>query len=132
MQNKYRRSVDIYLGILIIGIIIIIDVFRVPTFIWLYDGIKLLLSIVAIIIGGWAVFTPYAVITEDTLKLFNSVLQTKKIEISKIDDVKLINVQNKIDVKVGNKTHEIKLKSVRKKDREALRTDLKEKVNRSA
>ncbi len=131
MEKKYRRTIDFYLGILIIGIIIIIDVFRVPTFIWLYDGIKLLVSVIAVIIGAWAVFTPYAVITDNTLKLYNSILQTRKIKIASIDDVKLINVQHRIEIKAGTKTYIIKLINVRKKDRENLRTDLKQKVNRS-
>jgi hypothetical protein len=131
MEKKYRRTIDFYLGILVIGIIIIIDVFRVPTFIWLYDGIKLLVSIVAVIIGAWAVFTPYAVITDNMLKLHNSILQTRNIKIASIDDVKLINVQHRIEIKAGTKNYTIKLNNVRKKDREELRTDLKQKVNRS-
>jgi hypothetical protein len=131
MEKKYRRSIDLYIAIFIIGIVIIIDVFRVPTFIWLYDGIKLLLALIAIVVGGWAILTPYARISENSLYLYNVVLQKKSIPIDTIGDVKLINVQNKIEIKTGTKTHVIRLKNVRKKDREALRSDLKEQVNKS-
>jgi len=125
MERKYNRTTDIYIILLIVGLIVVIDTFRLQNFLWLYDGIKFLIALLVMLLGLWGLFVPYAIITDDRLKINSTALKIKEFDLNQVSQIKFDDTTDQIEIKDQNKSHSIKLRSIRKKDRAALKTDLK-------
>lgn len=125
MERKYNRTTDIYIILLIVGLIVVIDTFRLQTFLWLYDGIKFLIALLVMLLGLWGLFVPYAIIADDRLKINSTVLKIKEFDLNQVSQIEFDDTTDQIEIKDQNTSHSIKLRSIRKKDRAALKTDLK-------
>jgi|GEM_PF-2285716 len=124
MERKYNRTMDIYIILLIVGLIVVIDTFRLQNFLWLYDGIKFLIALLVMLLGLWGLFVPYAIITDNRLKINSTVFKIKEFDLTQVTSIKFDDNQDQIEIKDKNNSHSIKLRSVRKKDRAALKADL--------
>ncbi|MFP4620717.1 MAG: hypothetical protein ACLFM7_05365 [Bacteroidales bacterium] len=125
MERKYSRTTDIYLILLIVGLIVVIDTFRLQNFFWLYDGIKFLIALLVVLLGLWGLFVPYAIITDDRLKINSTIVKIKEFDLNKVINIEFDDAKDQIEIQDKNNSHSIKLRSIRKKDRAALKTDLK-------
>lgn len=126
MDKKYNRTSDIYILLLIVGLIIVIDTFRLQNFLWLYDGIKFLLALLVTLFGLWGIFVPYAVISENTLKINASVFKIKEFKLDQLTLIEFNDPKDQIDIEGPNKKQSIRLRSVRRKDRATLKSDLRD------
>jgi len=124
MERKYNRTTDIYTILLIVGLIVVIDTFRLQNFIWLYDGIKFLIALLVMLLGLWGLFVPYAIITDNRLKINSTVFKIKEFDLTQVTEIEFNDNKDQIEIKDQNNSHSIKLRSIRKKDRAALKTDI--------
>ncbi|MBS3771263.1 MAG: EbsA family protein [Bacteroidales bacterium] len=124
MERKYNRTTDIYTILLIVGLIVVIDTFRLQNFIWLYDGIKFLIALLVMLLGLWGLFVPYAIITDNRLKINSTVFKIKEFDLTQVTQIEFNDNKDQIEIKDQNNSHSIKLRSIRKKDRAALKTDI--------
>ncbi len=125
MERKYNRTMDIYIILLLVGLIVVIDTFRLQNFLWLYDGIKFLIALLVMLLGLWGLFVPYAIITDNRLKINSTVFKIKEFDLTQVTSIEFNDAQDQIEIKGQNNSHSIKLRSIRKKDRAALKEDLK-------
>ncbi|MCF8335742.1 MAG: hypothetical protein K9H65_03980 [Bacteroidales bacterium] len=125
MERKYNRTTDIYIILLIVGLIVVIDTFRLQNFLWLYDGIKFLIALLVTLLGLWGLFVPYAIITDNKLKINSTVVKIKEFDLNQVTHIEFDDTKDQIQIKDQNNSHAIKLRSIRKKDRSALKSDLK-------
>lgn len=126
MERKYNRTTDIYTILLIVGLIVVIDTFRLQNFLWLYDGIKFLAALLVMLLGLWGLFVPYAIITENRLKINSTVFKIKEFDLKQVNQIEFDDDKDQIVIKDQNNSHSIKLRSIKKTDRAALKTDLKD------
>ena len=126
MERKYNRTTDIYTILLIVGLIVVIDTFRLQNFLWLYDGIKFLAALLVMLLGLWGLFVPYAIITENRLKINSTVFKIKEFDLKQVSQIEFDDDKDQIVIKDQNNSHSIKLRSIKKTDRAALKTDLKD------
>ncbi|MGM0531471.1 MAG: hypothetical protein ACQER7_08975 [Bacteroidota bacterium] len=124
MERKYNRTTDIYTILLLVGLIVVIDTFRLQNFLWLYDGIKFLIALLVMLLGLWGLFVPYAIITDNRLKINSTALKIKEFDLTQVTQIEFDDTKDEIEIKDQNNSHSIKLRSIRKKDRAALKTDL--------
>jgi len=124
MERKYNRTTDIYTILLIVGLIVVIDTFRLQNFVWLYDGIKFLIALLVMLLGLWGLFVPYAIITDNRLKINSTVFKIKEFDLTQVTQIEFNDNKDQIEIKDQNNSHSIKLRSIRKKDRAALKTDI--------
>jgi hypothetical protein len=124
MERKYNRTMDIYIILLLVGLIVVIDTFRLQNFLWLYDGIKFLIALLVMLLGLWGLFVPYAIITDNRLKINSTVFKIKEFDLTQVTSMEFDDKQDQIEIKDPNNSHSIKLRSILKKDRAALKADL--------
>ncbi|KXB07853.1 hypothetical protein AKJ55_01805 [candidate division MSBL1 archaeon SCGC-AAA382M17] len=124
MERKYNRTTDIYIILLIVGLVVVIDTFRLQNFIWLYDGIKFLIALLVMLLGLWGLFVPYAIITDNTLKINSTIFKIKEFDLNQVTNIEFDDTKDQIHIKDQDNSHSIKLRSIKKKDRAALKTDL--------
>jgi hypothetical protein len=125
MEKKYSRTPDIYILLLIVGLIIIIDTFRLQNFLWLYDGIKFLLALLVTLLGVWGLFVPYAILSGNQLKINSTVFKIKEFDLTEVIRIAYDDTKDQIEIQDPKDKHFIKLRSIRKKDRATLKEDLR-------
>jgi hypothetical protein len=126
MDKTYARNRDIYMVITILGLILVINTIRIQNYIWLYDGIVLGISIIAILIGIWGILVPYVKIKNETIRIQPSMMKYFVVKQKDIKEWYVDNANFIIELRTADKTYEIKLKNVRKRDRKKLKEDLAE------
>jgi hypothetical protein len=123
MEKKYRRTPDIYIIVLIVGLIVVIDSFRIQNFVWLYDGIKFLVALLVALYGLWGLLMPYATISNGKLRINATVLRTREFD---MDDtrVEFDERQDIIEIFDQKKTQVVKTRNIRSQDRARFKNDL--------
>ena len=124
MEKKYRRTPDIYTFILIVGLIVVIDSFRIQNFVWLYDGIKFLVALIVALYGLWGLITPIATLAGQHLRVNATVFKTKDFDLNAAS-ADFDERQDIIEVKDQKKSHSIKTRNIRSRDRTQFKSDLK-------
>ncbi len=129
MEKKYRRTRDIYVLILIVGMIIVIDSFRLDPFIWLYDGIKFLIALLVALYGLWGILIPYATLTEKKLQINATILKTKIFDLAQETTITFNDREDTIEISDNKKSHLISTRNIKKSDRSKLKNDLQKAEN---
>jgi len=125
MEKKYRRTPDIYIIVLIVGLIVVIDSFRIQNFIWLYDGIKFLIALLVALYGLWGLLMPYATISEGKLRVNATVLRTREFDMDETK-VEFDERQDIIEIFDNKKTQLVKTRNIKSQDRAKFKNDLEE------
>ena len=125
MEKKYRRTPDIYIIVLLVGLIVVIDSFRIQQFIWLYDGIKFLAALLIALYGLWGLLVPYATLSDNKLRINATVFRTKEFDLTKDTSSDFDEGQDTIEIRDKKKSHVVKTRNLRSKDRGNFKTDLK-------
>lgn len=126
MEKKYRRTPDIYILVLIVGLIVVIDSFRIDYFVWLYDGIKFLIALLVALYGLWGMLVPYADLTGNKLRINATIFRTKEFDLEKDTTVNFDERLDTIEIKDAKKSHVVSTRNIRKSDRGQFKTDLQE------
>jgi hypothetical protein len=123
MEKKYKRTPDIYIIVLIVGLVVVIDSFRIQNFVWLYDGIKFLVALLVALYGLWGLLMPYATISDGKLRINATVLRTREFD---VDDtrVEFDERQDVIEISDHKKTQLVKTRNIRSQDRARFKNDL--------
>ncbi|MBS3776975.1 MAG: hypothetical protein KGY70_17385 [Bacteroidales bacterium] len=126
MEKKYRRTPDIYILVLIVGLIVVIDSFRIENFVWLYDGIKFLIALLVALYGLWGMLVPYAALTGNKLRINATIFRTKEFELEKNTTVNFDERLDTIEIRDTQKSHVVSTRNIKKSDRGQFKTDLQE------
>jgi len=125
MEKVYKRTPDIYIIGLIVGLIVVIDSFRIQNFVWLYDGIKFLVALLIALYGLWGLLMPYATISDRKLRINATVLKTREFDLDSTQ-VEFDERQDVIEIFDHKKTHLVKTRNIRSQDRSRFKNDLEE------
>jgi len=126
MEKKYRRTPDIYVVVFIVGLIVVIDSFRIGNFLWLYDGIKFLLALLVALYGLWGMLVPYATITGNKLRINATIFRTKEFDLEKDTTIDFDESLDTIEIKDTKKSHVVSTRNIGKNARRQFKTDLQE------
>lgn len=124
MEKKYKRTPDIYILVLIVGLIVVIDSFRIQSFVWLYDGIKFLIALLVALYGLWGLLIPYATIAGNILRINATVFRTKEFNLEKDTTVNFDERLDTIEIRDTKKSHLVSTRNIRKSDRGQFKSDL--------
>jgi len=123
MEKKYRRTSDIYIIILIVGLIVVIDSFRIQNFVWLYDGIKFLVALLVALYGLWGLLMPYATMVNGKLRINATVFRTREFDLDSTK-VEFDERQDIIEIFDQKRTQVVKTRNIRSQDRARFKNDL--------
>lgn len=126
MEKKYKRTPDIYIIGLLVGLIVVIDSFRIQHFVWLYDGIKFLVALLIALYGLWGLIVPYATINSNILRINSTVFRTKEFDLAGDTQVTFDEKQDAIEIRDGKKSHVVSTRNIRKKDRGRFKSDVEQ------
>ncbi|MBS3775713.1 MAG: hypothetical protein KGY70_11030 [Bacteroidales bacterium] len=126
MEKNYRRTPDIYIIVLIVGLIVVIDSFRIENFAWLYDGIKFLIALLVALYGLWGLLVPYAALTGNKLRINATIFKTKEFDLEKDTTIDFDQRLDTIEIKDTHKSHLVSTRNISKNARGQFKTDLKE------
>jgi len=126
MEKKYRRTPDIYIIVFIVGLIVVVDSFRIENFVWLYDGIKFLIALLVALYGLWGMLIPYAAIEGNKLRINATIFRTKEFDLEKDTTIDFDDRLDTIEIKDSKKSHIVSTRNIRKNARGRFKTDLKE------
>lgn len=123
MEKKYKRTSDIYIIILIVGLIVVIDSFRIQNFVWLYDGIKFLVALLVALYGLWGLLMPYATMVDGKLRINATVFRTREFDLDSTK-VEFDERQDIIEIFDQKRTQVVKTRNIRSQDRARFKNDL--------
>ena len=123
MEKKYKRTPDIYIIVLVVGLIVVIDSFRIQQFLWIYDGIKFLAALLVALYGLWGLLVPYATLSDNKLRINSTVFRTREFNLADTT-TDFDDRQDTIEIKDNKKTHTVKSRNIRSKDRGKFKNDL--------
>lgn len=124
MEKSFKRKSNIHIIIAILGLILIINTIRIQNYLWLFDGIVLVVSIIALGIGIWGLLVPYVKIDENYIRIYPSIMKNSFVKIGQIKEFYADDSNNTIELRTEDKTYEINLKNIHKSDRETLKQEI--------
>jgi len=126
MEKKYKRTPDIYIIVFIVGLIVVIDSFRIQNFVWLYDGIKFLVALIIALYGLWGLLVPYATIEGKKLRVNSTLFKTKEFDLEKDTHIHFDDRQDTIEINDSKKSQVISTRNIKKHDRGSFKSDLQQ------
>jgi len=126
MEKNYRRTSDIYIIIFIVGLIVVIDSFRIENFAWLYDGLKFLIALLVALYGLWGILVPYAALTGNKLRINATIFKTKEFDLEKDTTVNFDERLDNIEIRDNQKSHLVSTRNINKNARGRFKTDLRQ------
>ncbi|EMR03275.1 hypothetical protein [Cesiribacter andamanensis] len=81
----YKRKPWTSLGLVVLGILFLLDVARDTDLSLLYDGVKLLVGVVQIGIGSWGLLTPLVSLRGSQLTIYESAFSSRTIDLSRTE-----------------------------------------------
>jgi len=124
MDKSFKRRNNIHIIIGILGLILIINIIRIQNYIWLFDGIVLIVSLIALFVGGWGILVPYVRITETHIKIYSSAFKTYNVAINDIKEFYTDEANHVVELRTDKKNYQINLRNVQKQQREQLKDEV--------
>ena len=124
MDKSFKRKNNIHIIIGILGLILIINIIRIQNYIWLFDGIVLIVSLIALFVGGWGILVPYVRISETHIKINSSAFKTYNVAINDIKEFYTDEANHVVELRTDKKNYQINLKNVQKQQREQLKDEI--------
>ncbi|MGM0496403.1 MAG: hypothetical protein ACQESJ_00645 [Bacteroidota bacterium] len=124
MEKSFKRKSNIHIIIAILGLILLINIIRIQNYLWILDGPVLIVSIIAVLVGGWGILVPYIKIDEKQIKIFTSIIKIHNVGVGEIKEFYVNDKNQTIEIRTADKTYEIKLKNVKESERQQLKDEI--------
>jgi hypothetical protein len=124
MQKEYKRGPLNSIFWIAIGLLLALSSMKDGQFVPLYDGLRILIGLVAIYLGIWGFITPIVTINDKEILIKFSIDKKRKFVLSETsfeisEENTFINFIN------SGKTTTLKLKELKKQEKERLLEDIK-------
>lgn len=127
MHKTYKRNPMNSIFWIAIGILLTLSSFRDGQFVPLYDGLRILVGLVAIFFGVWGFITPIVTMTDTELFVKISIDKKRKFELSNTK-IEIGEENTYIDFSDDSKSITLKLKELSKAEKERLLEDVKKMI----
>jgi hypothetical protein len=87
MNKNYSRNNLIGISQLLLGIVLMLGMFRVQNFILIYDGVKIGAGVLLIFSGIWCLTTPLVRIRGNIIKIRETIFVGKSYDISLVKEI---------------------------------------------
>ncbi len=124
MDKTFKRRNNIHIIIGVLGLILIINIIRIQNYLWLFDGIVLIVALIAIFVGGWGILVPYVKITETHIKILSSAFKSYNVAINDIKEYYADDANHVIELRTDHKNYQINLRNVQSQQRQQLKDEI--------
>jgi hypothetical protein len=127
MQKEYKRSPLNSIFWIIIGVVLGLSSIKDGQFVPLYDGLRILVGLVAIVLGIWGFINPVVVIDDKEILIKFSIDKKKKFVLSETN-IEISEENTYIVFSSGGKSVTFKLRELNKHEKERFLEDIRKLV----